>query len=470
LPIANFLSIDQYEKFFDVVIFDEASQVTPEDAVSAVLRGKSLIVVGDSEQLPPTNFFAAKHSDDTMDEDGMDVEVQSMESLLDECTGIGFREKLLKYHYRSKKEGLIAFSNQSYYNGSLYTFPDTLVDLPQNIGTSPADQNNNVLDVDVDSTDNAVNVDKNKPILDNYAEIEDLPAVEFQWVPNGRKIKGKNKIEADVIAQAIIRHFKSNAKYGTKFSLGIVALSEAQQDTIESALKKAIGNDSALERLVYSSVEEPLFIKNLENVQGDERDFMFFSVGYAKDDQGKISLNFGPLNRQGGYRRLNVAITRARYHLKLFASFLPGDIPLTRVKARGLRDLVLFMRFARTGELLINQLSTKAQIMQLQAFEIDVKNTIEKLGYEVHESVGTSDYRVDLGVVHPKHSTQYILGIECDGGSYARAQVARDRDRIRHTVMQNLGWTIIHIYALDWFQNRTSNVKKIKREINKALK
>ncbi|GAG24931.1 unnamed protein product, partial [marine sediment metagenome] len=255
---------------------DEASQVTPEDAIGAILRGKSLIVVGDSQQLPPTNFFTASSisGTDFDDLDDLDSDLQTMESLLDECTGIGFREKMLKFHYRSRKEGLIAFSNQQYYNGRLFTFPDI----------SNEEKGDQISSIETEISD--------QEKLENYSNIDDLTAIDFRYIKDGVKFKAKNVIEADFVAQAIINHYKGNQKYGTNYSLGIVAFSVAQQETIRSALEKLIRKEPSIESIMNKDEEEGLFIKNLESVQGDERDFIFFSVGYAKDPKGKLSLNF----------------------------------------------------------------------------------------------------------------------------------------------------------------------------------
>ena len=335
LAIANCFSLDDYNQYFDVIIFDEASQVTPEDAIGAIMRGKSLVVVGDSKQLPPTNFFSAKISGDFGDGEDLDTNIQTMESLLDECTGIGFREKLLKFHYRSRKEGLIAFSNQNYYNGQLYSFPDLSSSSTETKTTA------STLGDGGDGDDG----------LDNLGNINSLPAIEFRHVKGGTKVKGTNVIEAKAIAGAVLDHYRANVKHGTNFSIGVIAFSMAQQKTILQELDKLLKKDPEAEALFIQKREEEFFIKNLENVQGDERDFILFSIGYAKGPNGKLTYNFGPLNRSGGFRRLNVAITRARYHIKIFCSFLPREMQKDRIKARGLMDLVNYMEFAQTGEL-----------------------------------------------------------------------------------------------------------------------
>ncbi len=454
LAIANFLPIEEYNNYFDVVIFDEASQVTPEDAIGAILRGKSLIVVGDSQQLPPTNFFTASSisGTDFDDLDDLDSNLQTMESLLDECTGIGFREKMLKFHYRSRKEGLIAYSNQQYYNGRLFTFPDI----------------SNEDELDQISSNDTATFDEEK--LENYSNIDDLTAIDFRYIKDGVKFKAKNVIEADSVAQAIINHYKSNQKYGTNYSLGIVAFSVAQQETIRSALEKLIRKDPSVESIMNKDEEESLFIKNLESVQGDERDFIFFSVGYAKDPKGKLSLNFGPLNRSGGYRRLNVAITRARYHIKLFSSFLPSEINLEKVKARGLSDLIGYMKYARSNKLAKVKTASKKKIFEFDSFESSVKNSLEKEGFTVKTLIGHSNFRIDLAIIDPKKPSRFILGLECDGGSYKAAQNTRDRDRIRNEVLDGLGWEIYHIWAPDWYNNRGQIIRKIKRKVNQRMK
>ena len=455
LAIANFLPIEQYNNYFDVVIFDEASQVTPEDAIGAILRGKSLIVVGDSQQLPPTNFFTASSISgvsDFDDLDELDSNLQTMESLLDECTGIGFREKMLKFHYRSRKEGLIAYSNQQYYNGRLFTFPDI----------------SNEVEGDQKSITETQIFDKEK--LENYHNIDDLTAIDFRYIKDGVKVKAKNVIEANHVAQAVINHYKSNQKYGTNYSLGIVAFSVAQQETIRSALEKLIRSEPSIETFMNKDEEESLFIKNLESVQGDERDFIFFSVGYAKDPKGKLSLNFGPLNRSGGYRRLNVAITRARYHIKLFASFLPSEINIEKVKARGLSDLIGYMRYARSNKLTKVKTASKKKIFDSDSFESSVKLSLEKEGFMVKTLIGHSNFRIDLAIIDPKKPSRFILGLECDGGSYKAAQNTRDRDRIRNEVLDGLGWEILHIWGPNWYNNRDQVIRKIKRKVNQRLK
>ncbi len=445
--ISNILDLEKYYRYFDVIIFDEASQVTPEDAIGGILRGKSLVVVGDSKQLPPTVFFKARHTDDFSDE-FLDENIQTMESLLDECSGIGFREKMLKFHYRSRKESLIAFSNQNYYNGKLFTFPDTRVDsYNSHNNTNPSNKN---------------------LLSDDYSDITKLRGIDFRYIPNGKKIKGRNTIEAKIVAEAIIQHYKNNLKYKTNYSLGVVAFSQKQQDEISDILKNDFRNDIHLTTDIQN--KEQYFIKNLESVQGDERDFIFFSIGYAPDDNGKMSLNFGPLNQTGGYRRLNVAITRARYHVKIFSSFLPSDIPYQKINAEGLRDLVNYMKYAQSGQLPLSQNQQEIDLsFQKRSIEAHIKKNLELKNYQVDDLVGASDYRIDLAIVNPNKPSEYILGLECDGGAYQRANTARDRDRTRKMVMEGLGWHIYHVWTPTYFRNHKKILKDIEKTIESLL-
>ncbi|MBD3353078.1 MAG: DUF3320 domain-containing protein, partial [Candidatus Lokiarchaeota archaeon] len=439
LSVAKFLDRKHFLRFFDVVIFDEASQVTPEDAIGAILRGKQLIVVGDEKQLPPTSFF---HSNiyDSMDDFAADVD--TFDSILEECTGIGLPSVMLNYHYRSKKEGLIAFSNYHFYDNNLYTFPDLV---RQGVFESE--------------------------------KVEELPAIEFHHIKNGIYDKGgtrTNKNEAHEVASHIIDHYKNNEKNGTNFSLGVVAFSEAQRNAIYTELERMYKEDPELELLVHKFDEEnnePLLLKNLENIQGDERDFIFFSVGYGKDQEGDFSLNFGPINKTGGERRLNVAITRARYHVKIFCSFLPHEIDISRTKSAGVHLLFDYLDFARLGMFAQEQDAEKSagDVLQSQ-FEVAVQKNLENRGYIVERDVGNSKYLVDIAIVNPDDPNRYLLGIICDGGSYKLIPTARDRDRVRTEILQSLGWEMIHIFSPEWMDNKERILKQIDSLIEEKLK
>ncbi len=435
LSVANYLPIEDFAQFFDLVVFDEASQICPEDAVGAIARGKQLIVVGDEHQLPPTRFFSANLADGTT-EDGEQTEV--FDSILDQCCTIGMPESLLNWHYRSKKEGLIAFSNRYFYDNRLTTFPDLLKA----------------------STNNSENVNL-------------LPAIEFHHIKNGIYDKGKsrkNQVEARVVAKAIIKHYQKNRENGTRYSLGVVTFSQAQQEAVEDALDENFEQDPNLETLINSGSDEPYFIKNLENVQGDERDYIFFSVGYGKDASGNLLLNFGPLNKTGGERRLNVAISRARYHVKIFCSFIPSEVDLTRISNLGPAYLLRYLEFAQSNKLQdpTKTISTTQKNFDSD-FEEEVYSTLEQLGYSIDTQIGCSGYHIDLAIVNPNDPSHYLLGIECDGASYHSSQTARDRDRLRHEVLEGLGWHIYHIWSSHWFSNKRETIAKIQDTITQLL-
>ncbi len=426
LSVVNYLPLEHFDKFFDVVIFDEASQINPEDAISTILRGKQIIVVGDNKQLPPTSFFSKEMEEDNEEEE------ETLESILDECLGSGLPQKKLIWHYRSRRESLIAFSNQHFYNNELYTFPDALNPNERDKGNS----------------------------------IAHLPGLEFVYVQDGLYENRKNKVEARKVVESIVEHYKNYPNY----SLGVVAFSSTQQEAIISELERIKKIHPEVENLIPVDAQEELFIKNLETVQGDERDFIFFSIGYGRNNEGKMLLNFGPLNQKNGGRRLNVAITRARYHNKIFCSFIPSQIDLSNSKSEGLRLLFKYLEFARTGKLIQY---TQTNGKELQAFdsyfEEDVYNELIAAGYRVDNQVGCSGYRIDLAVINPSNPYEYILGIECDGKSYHSLKTARDRDRLRHEILERLGWKIYHIWSPEWFKDKKKVLEEIQNLIEARL-
>lgn len=403
---------------FDIVIFDEASQVRPEDAIGAIMRGKQVIVVGDTKQLPPTDFFATMAEDGAEDEEM--AEWKSVDSILEECVAAGLPEKMLLWHYRSKHEALIAFSNYHFYDNRLYTFPNA----------QPSD-----------------------------SEF----GIEFVYVPNGIYDRGKSKqniVEARKVAELVFRHFERFPEH----SLGVVAFSEAQRDAINSELEKLRLQKPEYEPFFEESRPEPFFVKNLENVQGDERDVMFFSVGYGKDALGRMSMNFGPLNSEGGERRLNVAVTRARYHVKLIASIQPSDIDISRTESRGVKLLRSYMEFAQgkgDRSTLLSQIDATPGAEFGSPFEEEVYKALTKCGLVVDKQVGCSGYRIDLAVRDVNSPGRYILGIECDGATYHSAKTARDRDRLRQQILESLGWRIHRIWSRDWIENPKREIQKI---------
>lgn len=416
LSVSKFLDPNRFE--FDVVVFDEASQICTEDAVGAIMRGKQLIVVGDRKQLPPTRFFAAMGVEDFEDEEAAEMDV--FESILDECTTIGLLQKMLLWHYRSRHESLIAFSNYHFYENRLNTFPS-------------AELNDSAL------------------------------GIEFVYVSDGIYDRGKSRkniMEARTVAKLVFRHFKDFPER----SLGVVAFSEAQQMAILDELEKLRLEKPEHETFFDERRHEPFFVKNLENVQGDERDVMLFSIGYGKDALGRMSMSFGPLNGEGGQRRLNVAITRARYHVKLIASIQPTDIDISRTESRGVKLLRNYMEFAQRKcdiRVLLSQTDANAEAEFGSPFEEEVYKALIDQGLTVHKQIGCADYKIDLAIVDSKNPGWYLLGIECDGATYHSAKTARDRDRLRQQVLEGLGWRIHRIWSRDWVENTKREVQKI---------
>ncbi len=417
------LSVAQYlepsHETFDVVIFDEASQIPVWDAIGAIARGKQLIMVGDPKQLPPTNFFSTTGEEE--EEDLADEAYKDLESVLDELMSHQVRHKRLQWHYRSRHEGLIAFSNRQYYENDLLTFP---------------------------SPESAYG------------------GVRFRHLPEARYDKGKSRTnpgEAAALVEELVRRLR--ATEGPRFSYGVVTFSQAQQQLVENLLDE--------ERRKYPEIEvhfgdeppvegEPVFVKNLENVQGDERDVIFFSICYGPDETGKVSMNFGPLNRDGGERRLNVAITRAKHEVVVFSGLRADEIDLTRTRARGVRDLKYFLDYADRGPRALTAPTTTSSPDEADSeFATLVANRLRQVGYEVHVQVGCSGYRIDLAVVDPAAPDRYLLGVECDGATYHRAATARDRDKLRQLILEGLGWKLYRIWSTDWWHDAEKEMAKL---------
>ena len=405
LSVVQYIDIDGPK--FDLVVFDEASQMPTGEAVGAICRGKAAIVVGDPKQMPPTSFFTAN----TTDEDEADVD--DLESILDDCISLSMPARYLGWHYRSKHESLIAFSNHNYYDGRLVTFP---------------------------SADDMVQ------------------HVTWQHV-EGFYDYGKtrtNQAEAKAIVEEAIERMKQQPER----SIGIVAFSKQQSDLIEDTLERRLQDFPELETQNREAAE-PLFIKNLENVQGDERDIILFSVGYGPDREGKVSMNFGPLNKVGGERRLNVAVSRARYEMKIFSTLRPEQIDERRTQAEGVLGLKQFLRFAGAHEI---QRQDDTQDVH-EPIVVQLADALRRKGYEVHTGVGTSAFRVDVAIVDPENSERYLLGIICDGHSYQKIKTARDREVVRTSVLRMLGWQLMHVWSVDWMMRPDSVVNGIIQQI-----
>ena len=420
LSVAQFLPSDF--NAFDVVIFDEASQMTTWDSVGAIARGKNVIVVGDPKQMPPTNFFNS-----TVDPD--DPEEEDMESLLDQALAAGLPHIRLMGHYRSRHESLIAFSNSKYYENALVTYPSS------------------------DTKESAVSLRR----------------------VNGVYAKGKgrnNPIEAKAVVEEAVRRLCHPEL--SKLSLGIVTLNSDQQRTIEDLLDDARRRYPQIEACFQATDDyDPVFVKNLESVQGDERDVIMFSLGYGPTEPGgrTMSMNFGPLNKQGGERRLNVAITRATTEVVVFSSFDSSMIDLSRTSATAVEHLKHYLEFAEKGPIALAEQSTAAYgIDQFDSdFEQAVAWALRDLGWQVQTQIGVSKFRVDLGVVHPDAPGLYLAGVECDGATYHGSPSARDRDRTRHAILEKLGWRLIRLWSTDYFRDPDAAIQKIHVRLNEIL-
>ncbi|RJS84033.1 DUF3320 domain-containing protein [Candidatus Bathyarchaeota archaeon] len=426
LSVSQFLSP---EMRFDLVVFDEASQLLPWDAVGAIYRGKTIVVAGDNRQLPPTSFFQRVIFDERDWDELEEYEVEVFDSILDECLGIGLPVLMLKWHYRSKHEDLIAFSNHRFYDNKLITFP------------SP------------------------------FKESEEL-GVELVYVEDGVYYRGttrKNPREAEIVADLVFKHFQ---RYGDKKSLGVVTFSIAQMEAVEEAIEARLRKHPEFEHFFREDRLHGFFVKNLENVQGDERDVIIISVGYGRDPRGRMTMQFGPLNKEGGERRLNVLITRAREKVILVSSIKADDIDLRATKAPGVLNLYHYLRYAEAENKRKALEAVGPALPWLGEYESpleeEVAGEIRRMGYDVIPQVGCSGYRIDLGVIDPAKPGRFILGVECDGATYHSAHNARDRDRIRQEVLERMGWKIHRIWAPSWVANRKREVERLRKAIEKA--
>jgi very-short-patch-repair endonuclease len=421
LSVAQFLP--QGKLTFDILVIDEASQVAPEDALGAVARTKQVIVVGDHKQLPPTNFFKMVNAGGDDGEEG-DEQIDTVdrvgdyESILTLARSRGMAERMLAWHYRSKHPSLIALSNDECYGGRLLLPPSPFVQTAE-FGLS------------------------------------------LVQTPRGHYDRGgtsRDLIQAEQVAKVVADHIK---RYPNK-SLGVACLSAQQRDGVEDMIDKL---GIRMEVDAFSAKGERLFVKNLEAIQGDERDVIFISVGYGvAADQSKPFLNFGPVSRDGGDRRLNVLASRAREKCVVFSSITAADIPADSA-VRGTRMLRALLHFAETGKLGAGGF-TGGDFDS--PFEEAVARVIREAGYDVHSQVGVSSFRIDLGIIDPARPGQYILGVECDGATYHRARSARDRDRLRQEVLEGRGWRLYRIWSTDWFRNPQRETDKLIEMIRKT--
>ncbi|MDO5604803.1 MAG: DUF3320 domain-containing protein [Paracoccus sp. (in: a-proteobacteria)] len=425
LSVAQYLPAGQAQ--FDLVIFDEASQISTWDAIGAIARGSRAIIVGDPKQLPPTNFFG--RSDDGVDEAaGLEDYEKDMPSILDEVAAAGIPTHRLNWHYRSRDEALIAFSNQHYYDGGLVTFP------------SP------------DASGNAVRLHKVKGVYQ----------------------RGSGSTNPDE-ARAMIGFMRTRLNQWLKLpedrrpTLGVITFNAQQQGLILDLLDAERKANPALEWFFADEREEPLIVKNLENIQGDERDIMLFGITFGPDQAGKFTMNFGAMNKDGGEKRLNVAITRARAELHVFASITADQIDLSRTRARGVADLKAFLDFAERGPVALGARDSGSLGPVDSPFEQAVQDALTAKGWEVHTQIGVSGFRIDLGVRHPDYAGVWLAGVECDGARYHSSATARDRDRIRQAVLEGLGWSILRIWSTDWFRQADATLTRIDEQLHAIL-
>ena len=419
LSVAQYLDPTNEELQFDVVIFDEASQVKPEDALGAFMRGKTAVVMGDTQQLPPTSFFDQMASGESDEEEATSLD---MESILHLCK-LSFPVKMLKWHYRSRHESLINVSNKEFYDNELLVYP------------SPSHNDSDL-------------------------------GLKFHYNPDTAYERGSssaNPKEAEDVVEAIFDHFD---RYGDTKSLGVGTFSVAQKNAILEKLEEKRRERPELEPLFSENKDERFFVKNLETIQGDERDVILISVGYGFDNERKMSLNFGPLNQDGGERRLNVLITRARQKCVVFSNFKASSMKLTANPPHGVRALREFLEYAENLTM-----GHKTQDEHTSApFEDAIASFLEENGYIVDKQIGCAGFRVDLAIVDEENPGKYILGITTDGKMYASSKVARDRDRLREQVLEGLGWKLYHLWSTDWYRNRDLGRKKLLDFIEKSIK
>jgi very-short-patch-repair endonuclease len=419
------LSVSQYlppAMRFDLVIFDEASQVMPSDAVTSIYRGHQLVVAGDQKQLPPTSFFARAIEDDEdlNDSDQLDV----FQSVLDLCKAAGALPSLpLTWHYRSRHESLITYSNYKFYSGKLHTFPGATFQAP---------------DLGVES-----------------------------YVVNGVYRRGgarDNPVEAAKAVDRVVEHLRRHPG----LSIGVVTFSAAQEDAVLAAADQRAAHEPLLaEALRGHDRLNGFFVKALENVQGDERDIIVFTVGYGPDEAGRLTMNFGPLNREEGWRRLNVAITRARRRIEIISSFRAEQMADTG--SEGVRHLRGYLGFAARGMPALAGEPSPTGLDAESPFEEDALAVIRGWGYQAETQVGSAGYRIDIAVRHPNLPGCYALAVECDGAMYHAAKTARDRDRLREQVLRGLGWQVHRIWGISWVREREAQKERLRQAIEAAI-
>lgn len=421
LSIAQYLPADH--ELFDLVIFDEASQIAPWDAVGSIARGNQVVIAGDPRQMPPTSFF---NRDTSAGEDDTD---EDLESILDECIGAGVPKRSLTWHYRSRHESLITFSNYRYYGGSLITFP-------------AADT---------------------RPSAVSWRKVDGV----YAQGKGGRR----NQVEAKAIVAEVVVRLTDPDFIASGQSIGVITLNAEQQQLVDDLLDQARREHREIEPFFKGDLAEPVVVKNLETMQGDERDLIILGIGFGPTapDANVMSMNFGPLNREGGWRRLNVAVTRARREMMVFTSFDPSMIDLNRTSAQAVHDLRHFIEFAHLGPKAIAA-DVHGSVGDYDSpFEQFVAEGLRAKGWETHPQIGVSRFRIDLGVVHPDRPGDYLAGVECDGATYHSAATARDRDKVRSEILRSLGWRLVRVWSTEWWVDRDGALERLHEAIGAVL-
>jgi len=414
MSVAQYLKPGEFK--FDLIVMDEASQIRPEDALGSIARAKKLIVVGDPKQLPPTSFFSKTF---TNEDDDDSVALEESESILEAVIPM-FKTRRLRWHYRSRHESLIAFSNQQFYDSNLILFP------------SP------------------------------FQESDEF-GIRYKRVTRGRFHNRRNVEEAREIVKSVALQLQNNPKE----SVGIVAMNAEQMAEIELQLDQLIKDEPLLADAwdKNRSLDEPLFIKNLENVQGDERDVIIISMTYGPEQVGGRTMQrFGPINSNVGWRRLNVLFTRSKKRMHIFSSMGSGDILVSGTSSRGVQSLRYFLEYCETGHMHHAKHTGKPADSD---FEIAVMNELAKHGYECEPQLGVAGYFLDLAVRDPGKPGRFLMGVECDGATYHSAKSTRDRDRLRQDILENLGWRIRRIWSTDWFKNPQAQIQPIVQELDR---
>ena len=406
--VAQFLEAGAVE--FDIVVIDEASQMRPEEAIGAMARGHQVVVVGDPMQLPPTTFFDRIDGFENEEDDELEAA-----SVLDQALDAFQPYRNLRWHYRSRHEGLIRFSNHHFYGEKLITFP------------SPTDHGNTL-------------------------------GVYYHHVPGVYRGGGGNPAEVKAVADAAIISMGLHPD----LSLGVVAMNREQSELLRLEIDRLLLRNPEAQEYVsrWEPTLWPFFVKNLENVQGDERDAIIISTVYGPNEQGRVMQRFGPINRADGHRRLNVLFTRARRRVDLFSSLTATQVVEGPGTSRGVGVLKAYLEYAATGRL---STGTRSSREPDSDFEVMVADALRSRGFEVVAQVGVAGFFIDIGVSHPSYPHGYLAGIECDGAAYHSSRSARDRDILRQEVLEGLGWRLYRVWSTDWFGNRSRETDRLLR-------